>query len=136
MLEIYEELTSDDARMARAYLRRLIGFVLVLVAVAFTVVYVTKAYAAPRVQSGEECQLLADMALVARALAEDKMPRDQADRIMARIYKVTEHGVAFMNLITAAAYRDEGGAGDFASRFLQTCVNARGNVDSILGTDS
>lgn len=44
--DIYDELTSEDSREARSYLRRLAGFVLLLIAVSCTSIVATKAYGA------------------------------------------------------------------------------------------
>lgn len=46
MLEIFEELTSDDAKNARCYLRRIACGAIVLFVVACTATYYTKAHAA------------------------------------------------------------------------------------------
>lgn len=111
--------------------------VLLAIAGALAMVLIGKAFATPRAQSGEECQLLADMALVSRALVLDEMKREQVDRIMGRVYSVDPgRGADFMRLITDAAYRAEGGAGDFAKLVLRECAARRGNLDAILGTDS
>ncbi len=47
MIDIHDEMTAEDAKMARGYLRRLVGFAIVLVAVACTAIIVTKAHAEP-----------------------------------------------------------------------------------------
>lgn len=46
MLEIHEQLTSDDVRHARQYLRRIVGGLLVVAFLLFTVIWATKAHAA------------------------------------------------------------------------------------------
>lgn len=46
MMDIHDELTSDESKMARAYLRRIAGVVLCAVVLALTVVWATQAYAA------------------------------------------------------------------------------------------
>lgn len=48
------------------------------------------ANAAPKAESAVECGIAADMAVVARSLAEEQVQRPQANAIMARIYDVSE----------------------------------------------
>ena len=46
------------------------------------------AFAAPKAESAMECGIAADMAVVARSLAQEEIQRPQASAIMARIYDV------------------------------------------------
>ena len=48
------------------------------------------AFAAPKAESAMECGIAADMAVVARSLAEEQVQPPQASAIMARIYDVSE----------------------------------------------
>ena len=83
-----------------------------------------------------ECTLAADMAIVARSLAEEQVQQPKADAIMARIYDVREsqRGQMLMRDILAAAYQQGASPGQqFAEELLATCLRAAGNMDTILG---
>ena len=98
------------------------------------------ALAAPQAESAAECGIAADMAVVARSLAEEKVPRPQAGAIMARIYDVSDsaRGKELMRDILEAAYREDtasGGASSqaFAEDLFGACMKSGGNMDTILG---
>jgi hypothetical protein len=104
------------------------------------------ALAAPKAESAMECSIAADMAIVARSLAQEAVQRPQAGAIMARIYDVSEsvRGKELMRDILDAAYRDNGrdhggdnaGAGSsqkFAEELFVTCMKTGGNMDTVLG---
>lgn len=90
-----------------------------------------------RLQSAEECGIAADMAIVARALAEEEVLVPKATTIMQRIYDVaaSQRGSDLMNDIIAAAYKKEAGVTSqvFAEELLKTCLNTGGNLDLVLG---
>src|ERR671918_1513804 len=94
------------------------------------------ALAAPRAESAMECGIAADMAVVARSLAEEQVQRPQAGAIMARIYDVSEsaRGKELMKDILDAAYRDKGGSNGassekFAEELFTACMKTGGNMD-------
>jgi hypothetical protein len=106
--------------------------------------------AAPRAQSAMECGVAADMAIVARSLAQEHIQQPQASAIMARIYDVasSDRGRQLMDDIITAAYgRDagiessstggsregEGSSKKFAEDLFSTCMKSGGNMDPILG---
>jgi hypothetical protein len=107
--------------------------------------------AAPRAQSPLECGIAADMAVVAKSLAAEKIDRPKADTIMQRIYDVSqsERGQQLMKEIVDAAYATgaampgsaaAGGSaasGDSAQSFAEnlyaTCVKSGGDMDAVLG---
>ena len=117
------------------------------------------AAAAPRAQSPLECGIAADMAVVAKSLAAERIERAKADTIMARIYDVSQsdRGKALMRDITDAAYAGAGGnaaagadasaaaggsaapdaaqnsAQKFAENLYATCVKSGGDLDPVLG---
>jgi hypothetical protein len=100
----------------------------------------TGALAAPRAQSALECGIAADMAVVAKSLAAEKIDRAKADTIMARIYDVSssERGKALMKEITDAAYSAGtaaagGTAQNFAESLYSTCLKSGGDMDPVLG---
>lgn len=94
------------------------------------------AHAAPRAESASECGIAADMAVVARSLAQEEVRRPQAGAIMARIYDVSEslRGKELMKDIIDAAYRKNGDSSQkFAEDLFTTCMKDGGNMDAILG---
>lgn len=111
----------------------------VLIVVLACCVGPTPSHAAPRADSGAECALAADMAIVAASLAQD-VERKQADRIMERIYlRVGGEDLskrrAFLAAILVVAYANRPDAQEFAGQLFAMCVRSRGNMDGILGTD-
>jgi hypothetical protein len=94
------------------------------------------ALAAPKAESAMECGIAADMAIVARSLAEEKVQPPQASAIMARIYDVSEsaRGKALMKDILDAAYRSNGASSqNFAEELFTACMKTGGNMDNVLG---
>ncbi|HEY8252821.1 MAG TPA: hypothetical protein VIG70_19695 [Burkholderiales bacterium] len=94
------------------------------------------ALAAPKAESAVECGIAADMAVVARSLAEEEVQRPQAGAIMARIYDVSEssRGKELMKDILDAAYRTNGATSQkFAEDLFAACLKTGGNMDTILG---
>jgi hypothetical protein len=92
--------------------------------------------AAPKAESAMECGIAADMAVVARSLAEESVQRPQANAIMARIYDVSEsaRGRELMRDILDAAYRTNGSSSQqFAEDLFSACMKTGGNMDKILG---
>src|SRR5262245_17199968 len=81
------------------------------------------AFTAPRAENEQECTVAADMAAVARALAEEKIDPRKAELIMRRIYEVSPpRGEELLQEILAAAYREPDAAGMFASRLYVACM--------------
>jgi hypothetical protein len=98
------------------------------------------ALAAPKAESATECGIAADMAIVARSLAEEQIERPQAGAIMARIYDVSEsaRGKELMRDILEAAYGQDSASGGassqkFAEDLFATCMKTGGNMDPVLG---
>jgi len=98
------------------------------------------AFAAPRAESAMECGIAADMAVVARSLAQEEIQRPQASAIMARIYDVSDsaRGKELMRDILDAAYRDKAGSNGpssqkFAEDLFSACMKTGGNMDTVLG---
>src|SRR5687767_483100 len=94
------------------------------------------AVAAPKAESAAECGIAADMAIVARSLAEEQVQRPQAGAIMARIYDVSEsaRGKQLMTDILEAAYRTNGASSQkFAEDLFAACMKTGGNMDTVLG---
>ena len=98
------------------------------------------AFAAPKAESAMECGIAADMAVVARSLAQEEIQRPQAGAIMSRIYDVAEsaRGKELMTDILDAAYREKGGSNGrtsqkFAEELFSACMKTGGNMDNVLG---
>ena len=92
------------------------------------------AFAAPRAENEQECPVAADMAVVARALAEEKLAAPKAELIMRRIYNISPlRGEELLQTIIEAAYRKVEPAGEFASKLYAACMVTGGNMDAILG---
>jgi hypothetical protein len=95
------------------------------------------AFASPKAESAMECGIAADMAVVARSLAEEQVQRPQAGAIMARIYDVSEsaRGRELMKDILEAAYRSQGATSQkFAEDLFAACMKSGGNMDTVLGS--
>ena len=95
------------------------------------------ALAQARLQSAEECGIAADMAIVARSLAEEEVLVPKATTIMQRIYDVaaSQRGTELMHDIIAAAYKKAPGVSSqvFAEELFMTCLKNGGNLDLVLG---
>jgi hypothetical protein len=95
------------------------------------------AYASPKAESAAECGIAADMAVVARALAQEQVQRPQAFAIMTRIYDVSEsdRGKELMKDILEAAYRTPVSteSQSFAEELFTACIKSDGDMDTILG---
>ena len=92
--------------------------------------------AAPKAESAVECGIAADMAVVARSLAEEQVQRPKASAIMARIYDVSEsdRGRELMKDILEAAYGKEATPSQaFAEELFTACIKSGGNMDKVLG---
>ena len=117
---------------------------LIVAALAAGLGAATPAAAAPRAQSALECGIAADMAVVAKSLAAEKIERAKADTIMARIYDVSQsdRGKELMKQIVDAAYAGGSAAAGgsspnaaqaFAENLYATCVKSGGDMDPVLG---
>ena len=94
------------------------------------------ALAAPKAESAMECGIAADMAIVARSLAQEEVKPPQAGAIMARIYDVSAsaRGKELMKDILDAAYRSDGDSSQkFAGELFAACMKEGGNMDTVLG---
>jgi hypothetical protein len=103
---------------------------------AIAAVAIDAALAAPKAESAMECGIAADMAVVARSLAEEQVQRPHAGKIMARIYDVSEsaRGKELMGDILDAAYRSANlPSQKFAEELFAACIKTGGNMDTVLG---
>jgi lipopolysaccharide export LptBFGC system permease protein LptF len=92
--------------------------------------------AAPRAESAQECAIAADMAVVARSLAQEKVRQEKADAIMTRIYDVSEsdRGKELMKDILDAAYHNQRPSQKFAEVLFAACMKSAGDMDTVLGS--
>ena len=72
------------------------------------------------------CDLLADMAIVARALAQEGVPQDLSRRIMARIYTAP---ASLISSMAASAAHDTRTPAEVAQAVLQACHRRQGIRD-------
>lgn len=124
----FRDLAKDFAATAK--------WLAVGIAILLVLAWAAVALAAPRAQNAQECTIAADMAVVARALAEENVESRKAEMIMRRIYEVSPstRGEELMQAILEAAYRERESAGKFATRLFSLCMVSGGNMDWVLGT--
>ena len=106
---------------------------LVCLAIGSLLALGANANAAEPAQTGQDCANLAEVALLARALAEEKIEKPRAQSILARIYDIPdEQARSLARLVLESAYRDSSPADEFASKFEVVCRASRGDVESLL----
>ena len=90
------------------------------------------AWPAPRVRSDAQCRLFGDMALVARALAEEEAADKLAHGVLYRVYDLGERPerVEMAGLLMAQARKSKLSAGDYAGAFVAICLIGGGKVDT------
>lgn len=92
------------------------------------------------VMNPDSCSVLADLALTASVLRDEDIAREQTGRIAAKLYEPRSGNARLIvDLIIGAAYGDprvRGTAHGFATRLLETCVRQRGDLGSLLGSES
>ena len=91
------------------------------------------ALAAPRANGPQECLVFADMALVARAAAEEGVGRAALDRMALKIYQMNDGRVReIAGLVVTQAYRERRSPLDYAVALAEACMKG-GNLDPVLG---
>ena len=106
---------------------------LLLIVVALIVTTCARdAWPAPRVRSDVQCRLFGDMALVARALAEEEAADKLAHGVLYRVYELGERPerVEMAGLLMAQARKSKLSAGDYADTFIAMCLIGSGKVDA------
>ena len=79
------------------------------------------ATASPRSQT---CANLSEVALVAKAMAEENVDKERALAILRRIYSIPdEHSRSFARLVVDSAYTDSSPANEFARKFEVVCIS-------------
>lgn len=122
----------DLGEMESAHTTKWLAVTIVVILVA---AWSSIALAAPRAENAQECTIAADMAVVARALAEERVEQPMAEQIMRRIYNVSPspRGQELMRTILETAYRDKQSASAFANKLYLACMVTGGNMDEVLG---
>jgi hypothetical protein len=103
----------------------------------FLLVATAPAIAAPQILSQEGCYMLADVGVTSRAMVSEGVDEVTVNRILRKIYRINpefpEWNTIIPLVVKAAMKVTEGTPGDFARLLGGTCINNRGNLDSILG---
>ena len=110
---------------------------LLLAALVLFVVAPPVALPAPRAQTEGECRFLWDAALVARALALERVDGERAQRIIDRVYSTGADArmrVLITAVVAAAQISRSPDAAGFARELAEACLLKGGNMDAILGT--
>ena len=103
-----------------------------VILVAILLLFSQFVFAAPQVRSTAQCDLFTDMALVARALAEEQATDKLAYGVLYRVYNLEDRAerVEMAGLLMAQARKSELAAGEYAAMFSLICKHNRGNVDA------
>jgi hypothetical protein len=104
--------------------------------VVLALLLASTALGAPRAESPQECTVAADMAIVARSLAEEQIQRPQAGAIMSRIYELEASGSGkelMLQILDAAYIKKDSSTRNFAEELLVACLRNEGDMDSVLG---
>lgn len=105
-----------------------------LIAVAIVTTCMRDASAAPQMMTPKECEYYADMALVARALVEEKATDGLALGVLRRIYdpENKSKGTEMAALLVARARTSDLSALEFNYAFNLVCRLGGGNVDGFV----
>ena len=135
---------TDEEKMERCYWRR-VGLAVFLGILAGLLLFSSRTHAAPRVNSAEECSLVADMVLVAASLRKNAVEEAKGIAVMADTYASVLTGPdakRWQEIAVGArrlAKRPEArgvSPSDLASATVQACHQSRGNLDSVFGVES
>jgi hypothetical protein len=111
-----------------------IEWLVVLVVLVLLCAGVKHAFGAPHAKNAQECAVLGDMALVARAIAEEHFDPSNAEAILRRIYPIEhERQQELMRAILAAVYRSQAPANEYGVLLYNTCLRKQGDMDELLG---
>jgi hypothetical protein len=88
---------------------------------------------APDPDQRQGCASLGEVALLARALAEEQIDKPRAQSILARVYDIPdEYARKLARLVLESAYSDSSPAGEFATKLEMVCLVSRGDIESLL----
>jgi hypothetical protein len=124
------------ANVPSVYVRVLV--LIVLLAAALAMAFKSgRVVAAPKAISSEECRLIGTVAIVSRALAVEKIPEEQAARVLGQVFTIPdERAAALVSSVLSTAYRADVPAGVFSGALIRTCLRTGGDMDAILGRDT
>ena len=110
---------------------------LVSIALAALLVTAIAAQAQPARITQQGCMVATDMALVARALAQQGVARSTAERVMAAIYlSEAEPTVAELRRrVTDRAYARQGTPQELAQDIFARCMGSGGDIDATFGRE-
>ena len=113
---------------------------LALLTAAFMAAFLSQAApadAAPRAANAAECQILADVAVTARALAVSGVPEAQAHVAAAHMWDTrSDRAADLIRLIVATAYRSRESVSEYGYRVGLTCIKEQGDMDTVQGKDA
>ena len=122
---------SDIIREETTFFLRLVMFVAFCALAALAL----GAFAAPRAGGPEECAVIGDIGITARALAEEGLAQDSARRILDRMYPAAL-AAKWADPILRIAYTDKRSARQFANDLGSACMQRMGDVDGFLGVNA
>jgi hypothetical protein len=94
------------------------------------------AWSAPR-DSGPDCSAFSEVALLARALAEERIDKPRAQAILKRVYNLPDEPARKLaRQVLESAYRDSSTPADFAVNFETVCIVKRGETSSLPGANA
>lgn len=118
-------------------MRRMLIVAGIAAAAAFAVAPPHARAEAPQQLTERGCGVLADMALVARALSQEKVDRAAAGRVMALVYAAYAKANGFEGLrerVLALGYSRKEAPVELGRLVLMTCMRTGGDQDATLGT--
>jgi hypothetical protein len=81
----------------------------------------------------QNCTGVSDIALLARALAEEKVDKPRAHSILRRMYEIPDEPARRLaSLVVESAYRDTSSASEFALKLEAVCRVNQGDLASLL----
>ena len=135
----YDDLPDEPRRMwarFRLICRLLLcAFGAVFLAIALLFWLAGHALAMPPL-SEQGCAVVADVAMVSRALAVRNVSKDDALPILTQIYEVSVHPHLWEVLAVTHHEDEKRSARAFANELLAHCIAHRGNLDQFLGEPS
>lgn len=133
----FHEQTTEDARQERAFIRVWVGRVLFGLAALIAVVYLTKAYAAARVNDPQECALFTDYAVTTRALVVSGIEQKKRLEVLGNMYEMKDDRMRELaRIVRTAADKSDLNVADFAGTVYKICLGTAGDISVLLGPSS
>lgn len=87
--------------------------------------------------SGPDCSAFSEVALLARALAEEKIDKLRAQAILKRVYNLPDEPARKLaRQVLESAYRNTSTPAEFAVDFETVCIVKRGDTGSLPGANA